>query len=168
MDKEVFNISAPIAFAELIRSAHDEILSTRKYPSNSLGRITNEDLETYISYFAEQLREAIQKNNMQQIHTYIVALRNTGHPKMLSVFEPYLEGKQAITKCQRTMMVTGLSSLARTHSSLARSVLAKIYFNTRENDEIRVAAFYSLIRTDPPLNTYMRMAQLPISIEVLR
>ncbi|EFN64902.1 Vitellogenin [Camponotus floridanus] len=155
MDKDVFNVSAPIAFAELIRSAQER----KRYSPNSLGYVTDEDLETYISYFAKQLKEAIEKNDRQRVHTYIVALSYTGHPKILSVFEPYLEGKQAITKCQRTMMVTGLSSLARIYPALARSVLSKIYMNTREDDEIRVAAFYSLIRTDPPLVTYMRMAQ---------
>lgn len=158
MDKDGFNISAPIAFAELIRTAQDD---KRRYPLNSYGRtmITNEDLEMYISYFAKQLKEAVQKNNRQRVHTYITALSRTGHPKMLSVFEPYLEGKEPVSKCQLRMMVIGLSRLARTYPALARSVLAKIYLNTRDNDEIRVAAFFSLIKTDPPLLTYMRMAQ---------
>lgn len=158
MNRELLNVSAPLAFAELIRNVHND---KRNYPVDTYGRmrLSNDELEKYIFHFARQLREAVQKNNTLRIHTYITALSFTSHPKILSVFEPYLEGKQRLSDCQRMTMVLGLSRLFRTYPKLTKSVLYKIYSNTNEDDQIRVAAFYSIIKTNPSLPTFMRIAQ---------
>lgn len=158
MNREFLNVSAPLAFAELIRNVQND---KKNYPVDSYGRmrLSNDELEKYISHLARQLREAVQKDNSLRIHTYITALSFTSHPKILSVFEPFLEGKQRISDCQRVTMVLGLARLLKTYPKLTRSILYKIYSNTNEDDQIRVAAFYSIIKTDPPLPIYMRIAQ---------
>lgn len=156
LDKDVFNVSAPMALAKLIRNVQTD---KKSYPLTYDTKPLDDEFAKYISYFAEQLKEAVYKKNSQKIYTYITALALTGHSKVFSVFEPYLEGKQNITKSQRTLMVDGLFHLFRTYPALTRSILSKIYSNARDDDEIRTAAFYALIKTNPPLLTFLRLAE---------
>nr|AUG84084.1 vitellogenin [Polyrhachis vicina] len=154
LDIDIFNVSAPIAFAKLIRNVQ---LDKRNYPVKY--RLPNDDFAKYISYLAKQLKEAVYKEDNTKIRTYIAAVATTSHPQILSVFEPYLEGKQNITKLQQTHMIDGLFYLFRTYPALTRAILSKIYSNVRRDDETRIAAFYALIKTNPPLLTFLRLAQ---------
>jgi len=163
-EQQFLNVSAPLAFAELIyysRVKDTSILN--RYPIYSFGRMDSKHdravLETYIPYMANQLREAIKEGDSPRIQTYIAALGNFGHPKILSIFEPYLEGKQPVSKFQRLMMVGALARVAKTNPALVRSVLYKIYLNTMEAHELRCMAVYLLMITNPPLTMLQRMAE---------
>lgn len=157
-NEDFLNVSAPLALAELIHNVqHDKIY----YPVQSFGRMIppNNVLEELISYFAEQLKEAIHKNNSPRVQTYILALCSTGHPKVISVLEPYLEGMQELTKFQRLMMVNSLYPLATDHPRLVRPIVFKLYSDVYQPDDIRVAAFYNLIKTNPSLPIMMHIAR---------
>ncbi|KAL6445373.1 hypothetical protein ACFW04_002286 [Cataglyphis niger] len=157
-NEDFLNVSAPLALAELIHNVqHDK----KYYPVQSFGRMIppSNVLEELISYFAEQLKEAIHENNSPRVQTYILALCSTGHPKVISVLEPYLEGLQGLTKFQRLMMVNSLSPLAIDHPKLVRPIVFKLYSDSYEPDDIRVAAFYNLIKTNPSLPIMMHIAR---------
>lgn len=161
--KEKFlNTTAPLSFAELIRYIRSNKPSVY-YPVYSFGRMIpkhdNELLETYISYMATQLRKAIEEGDSVRIQTYIMALGNFGHPKILSVFEPYLEGTLPVSKFQRLMMVISLNRLVENYPKVARSVAYKIYANEMEAYELRCAAVYVIMKSNPPLNMLQRMAE---------
>ncbi|KMQ94517.1 vitellogenin precursor [Lasius niger] len=157
-NQNYLKVSGPIAFAELLRNAQN---NKKNYPVHSFGdmKIPNEDVREYISYLAQELKKAIEENNVTLIQTYIVALGYTAHPKVIEVFEPYLEGRQPVSTFQRLMMVNALSPLTATSPKFVRSVLYKIYSNIQEADEIRAAAFYNVIKSKPSLLTMIRMAQ---------
>lgn len=165
MTKQKFlNVSAPLAFAELIYYSRVKDTSIRnRYPIHSFGRIDSKHdravLETYIPYMANQLKEAIKEGDSPRIQTYISALGNFGHSKILLTFEPYLEGKQPVSKFQRLMMVGALARVAETNPELARSVLYKIYANVMDAHEVRCMAVYLLMITNPPLVMLQRMAE---------
>lgn len=108
---------------------------------------------------ATQLREAIQDGDSLRIQTYIMALGNFGHSKILSVFEPYLEGTLPISKFQRLMMVISLNRLVENFPRVARSVAYKIYMNLMEAYELRCAAVYIIMNANPSLNMLKRMAE---------
>lgn len=108
---------------------------------------------------ARKLNKAFQENSSQKIQTYVMALGAIGHPKILSVFEPYLEGREQATDFQRTLMVASLGKLAENFRKLARSVLYKIYLNTKESHEVRCTAVFLLMKTNPPLSMLQRMAE---------
>lgn len=108
---------------------------------------------------ATQLREAIEEGDSPRIQTYILALGNFGHPKVLSVFEPYLEGWLPLSKFQRLMMVISLNRLSENYPRIARSVAYKIYVNVYEAYELRCAAVSIIMKTNPPLNILQRMAE---------
>ncbi|XP_077269198.1 vitellogenin-1-like [Temnothorax americanus] len=156
------NTTAPLSFAELVRYSQNN-KSSIYYSVYGVGRTVSKHdnalLETYIPYMATQLREAINESDSLRIQTYIMALGNFGHPKVLSVFEPYLEGTLPVSKFQRLMMVITLNRLGENFPRVARSVAYKIYVNMMEAYELRCAAVYVIMKTNPPLSMLQRMAE---------
>lgn len=78
---------------------------------------------------------------------------------MLKVIEPYFEGAEDASDFQRLAMVAAMDKLTEMHPKLARSILFKIYQNTGEACEVRCAAVFQLMRTNPPASMLQRMAQ---------
>ena len=156
------NTTAPLSFAELARYTQSNKLSIY-YPVYSFGHMVpkhdNELLETYIPYMATQLRKAIEEGDSLRIQTYIMALGNFGHPKILSVFEPYLEGAIPISKFQRLMMVISLSKLIESYPRVVRSVALRIYLNLKEVYELRCVAVHIIMNTNPSLLILQRLAE---------
>lgn len=155
---------AIIAFSELVYNAQ----VSRKgvyhyYPVYTYGRFTSkhdqELTEYYIPYLEKELKKAVESGQSTVIQTYIMALGNIGHPKILPVLEPYLEGRVEVTVFQRTLMVSALAKLAESFPKLARSILYKIYLNTMEDHQVRCTAVFILMTTDPPLTMLQRMAE---------
>ncbi|XP_071865217.1 vitellogenin [Bombus fervidus] len=159
-------ISGPaiIAFSELVYNAQVSRKSLHNhYPVHTFGRLTpkHDQVVTreYIPYLEKELKKAVESGRSTVIQTYIVALGNIGHPKILPVLEPYLEGKVQLTVFQRTLVVSALAKLAEGFPKLARSILYKIYLNTMEAHQVRCTAVFLLMTTDPPLLMLQRMAE---------
>lgn len=157
--------AAIIALSELIHNAQvNKRTIHNNYPVHTFGRLTSKRdrsvQDEWIPHLSRELKKAVENRDSIMIQTLIVALGKIGDPKILSVFEPYLEGKQPMTTFQRTMIVAALGKLADTHPRLARSVLYKIYLNTMEHHDLRCTAVFLLMKTDPPLSMLQRMAEL--------
>ena len=163
-DEPYLNSTAILSFTELV---HDAQINRKtlhnNYPVHAFGRMVSKDdqavSDEYIPYLVRELKNAIKDGKSPKIQTYILALGNIGHPKILAVFEPYLEGDEKVSVFQRTMMVASLGKLAEMHPKLARSVLYKIYMNTMEAHEVRCTAVFLLMKTNPPLSMLQRMAE---------
>ncbi|KAK9500937.1 hypothetical protein O3M35_002098 [Rhynocoris fuscipes] len=158
------NTSALISFTDLVRKAQvSKDIAHNRYPVHSFGRLAPKSdrtvAEKYIPYLEQQLKKAVQQGDSPRIQTYIRALGNTAHQKILAVFEPYLEGQQQISEFQRFTMVASLDKLTKVNPSLARSVLFKIYQNSGEAPQVRIAAVMQLMKTNPPRQILQRMAQ---------
>lgn len=120
----------------------------------------NEDItERYILYLETRLAEAVKRDESPLIQTYIAALGSLGNSKILSIFEPYLEGQISVTKYERMLMVRWLYSLAVTNPKAVKNVLSKIYSNVKEAYEVRNAAVYLYLLTNPSLSELTRMAK---------
>lgn len=163
-DEQLLNTAATVSFSEMIHNAQvNKRRIHNNYPVHTFGRLAskhdNSLYEEYIPFLERELKKAHQEKNSPRIQTYIMALGMIGEPKILSVFEPYLEGKQRMTVFQRTLMVGALGKLTETNPKLARSVLYKIYLNTMESHEVRCTAVFLLMRTNPPLSMLQRMAE---------
>lgn len=153
-------MSAPLALAELIYNSH---VKSRSYPTHSFGPMilkdNNDVTEQYIPYLEKQLKQGFLENNSVKVQTYIMALGRTGHPKIIPIFEPYLENTKPVSKFQRLLMVAWLSTLAKIQPKLVGPIFYKLYFDTREDNEIRALAVHQFITTDPPLITLQRIAK---------
>ena len=125
------------------------------YPVHTYGRLTPKHdkavTEYYIPYLEMELKKAVESGQSTVIQTYIMALGNIGHPKILPVLEPYLEGKVQVTVFQRTLMVSALAKLAENFPKLARSILYKIYLNTMEEHQ---SALHRCLHSDADRSSF--------------
>jgi predicted Zn-dependent protease len=141
----------------------DNAFAHDNYPVHILGRMVPKRFppltEDYIPHWGRSLNEAINEGDSQKVQVYIRALGNVGHPSILPVLEPYLEGKKSASKFQRILMVSALDRLANVYPKEAAAVLLKLYQNTGENHEIRCVAVSLLMRTNPSANMLQRMAE---------
>ena len=160
----MLNATAILSFSALVRKAQvNNDTAHNRYPVHSFGRLSPKNstvvAKTYIPYLASQLKEAVKKGDSPKIQVYIRALGNTAHPKILEVFEPYLEGQRDMSDFQRLVIVASLDKMTMVYPKLARSVLYKIYKNPAEAHEVRVAAVMQIMKTNPPAQILQRMAQ---------
>lgn len=155
--------SAVLTFADLIRySAVLERSAQSRYPMHVFGSFTSKSREflfqKYLPCFALKLREAVQDGDSPRVQLFTAAIGKISHPKILQVFEPYLERTKLMSKYQRTWVVLSLNKLASTWPTVARPVLYKIYMNTGEDYEVRCAAVFNLMLAKPPSSMLQRMA----------
>lgn len=157
--------AAAFAFSNLVRKAVvDARGAHNRYPVHTYGPLALKDIksveEIYIPYFSEKLKQAVNQKNSQMIQLYIRVLGNIAYPTIVAVFEPYIEGRveHQLTTLQRTLLVVSLRKLATTYPKLSQSVLFKIYDNKKENYQVRVAAVYNLMESNPPVDVLQRIA----------
>ncbi|RZC42857.1 vitellogenin [Asbolus verrucosus] len=164
MSQSPLNESALLAYTTLVHQVYvNRANSHNKYPVYSFGPFNSEKGRTFvmdklIPYLSQKLEEAIANADTQDIHTYIRALGNVGHQRILEVFEPYLEGQKKASHFQRLLMVVALDNLAESNPRVARSVLYKIYQNPNEDEQVRVAAVSRLICTKPSASMLQHIA----------
>lgn len=104
------------------------------------------------------LKNSVKEADSHKIQVYIRALGNIGHPNILSIFKPFLESKSPISKFQRLLIVISLDKLINVEPDTARMVLFNIYHNVGEASELRCAAVFQLMKTNPPAAMLQRMA----------
>lgn len=155
--------AAIVSFADLVRHAIVNKKSAHnRYPVHAFGRLSAKNdrnaEDKYLPYMEEELNKAVDNGDSNKIQLYTTALGRTAHPKMLAALEPYLEGKKQVSPYQRLVMVMSMNKLASSHPKVARSVFYKIYSNTADHHEIRTAAVYLLMKTNPPASMLQRMA----------
>ncbi|XP_071647177.1 vitellogenin-2-like [Temnothorax longispinosus] len=157
LEQKYVNVSAPIALGQLINNGLTIWQLSPKQSSSA--KDNNAVIDLGISYLTDKLKEGFDENNGQKIQTFIMALASTGHQKIISVFEPYLEGTQPASNFQRLLIVSSLSGLARTQPKLVGPIFYKLYVNELEDHEIRCIAVQLFILTNPPLITLQRVAK---------
>ena len=155
--------SSVLSFSDLIRySVVNKRSAHNRYPVHAFGRFfTKKDRnveEKYLPYLEEELNSAVKNGDSKKIQLYSAAIGRTGHSRILSIFEPYLEGKKQISTYQRLFMVLSMYNLAKVHPKLARSVFYKMYSNTADYHEIRTVSVYMLMATNPPVSMLQRIA----------
>ncbi|EFA11302.1 vitellogenin [Tribolium castaneum] len=164
MEQPYLNESLLLAYTTLIHQVYvNEEYSHSKYPVHSFGSFNTAQGWFYVKkevipYLSQKLDEAISNADTKQIHLYIRALGNVGHQQILQSFKPYLEGTKKASHFQRTLMVVALDKLAKSNPQVARSVLYKIYQNAHDFDQVRVAAVYQLMKSQPSAAMLQRMA----------
>jgi len=158
------NSTAVLSFSDILREvAVNNQSSKLRYPVYISGRMVPKNFrpltEKYIPYLGKELQKAINEGNSPKIQVYIRALGKIAHPNILQYFEPYLEGQRDISSYQRLLMVTALKHLANLHPDVATPVLISLYENLGEDRDIRTAAVFMIMETNPSANILQRMAE---------
>lgn len=112
-----------------------------------------------IPYLSHNLKAAVDADDSYKVLVYIRAIGNLGHPEILNVFEPYIEGKYPISDFQRLAIVTALDKLVENYPKLSRTVLYRMYQNIAETHQVRCAAIFQMMRTSPSAPMLQRMAE---------
>ncbi|XP_055857779.1 vitellogenin-A1-like [Episyrphus balteatus] len=152
-----------INFADLLRRAYsDKSYANNYYPVQSfgsfekaLGEIVTKEI---VPWLGQRLADNINNKNQQRSQKYIRALGNVAHPKIVEVFETYLEDEKRASSFERLAIVAAFDKLAQSYPKYAQKVLYKIYSNVADEPEIRSMAVALLMRTDPPAAILQRMA----------
>nr|XP_023016640.1 vitellogenin-like [Leptinotarsa decemlineata] len=158
------NDTALLSFTDLIRRVYfEEQFSDNQYPVKTFGKFRSKEGENFVEeevipYLRTHLNEAIAQAETHKIHAFIRAIGNTGHPYILTIFEPYLEGRKQISQFQRFLMIISLEKLVMTHPKLVLPVLVKVYQNPGETPEVRMAAVYQIMRCSPKPEVLQMMA----------
>ncbi|KAF5287239.1 hypothetical protein FQR65_LT12283 [Abscondita terminalis] len=162
--KPHLNFRIILGFATLTRKVYvSKDYSHDQYPVHSFGRFDTPSgikfvVNEYVPYLQERLEEAIVEGNYYDTQMYIAALGHVAHRSILNVFRPYFNGSKYATPFQRLQMVLALRYLATYSPKLVQSVLFKIYQNLGEQEDVRVASVFLLMKTKPSAYIFQRMA----------
>lgn len=134
------------------------------YPTHMYGRLArkydNFVLEQILPPLSEDLKNAIQQQDSVRSQVYVKAIGNLGHPEILKVFAPYLEGQIKVSTYLRAQMVLNLNVLSYQRNRQARAVLYSILRNTAEPYEVRVAAVHNIFISHPTGAMMQAMAEM--------
>lgn len=163
-NERYLNDSAILAFTDVLRRTQVNSQAYHaRYPKHTFGPMASKNnynlYNKYIPRFSQLLQQAVAEAYSPKIQVYIRALGNIGHPRILSIFEPYLEGQQKVSEFQRLLIVTSLDKLVNNYPKVARPVLFRIYENTAETHPVRCAAVPLLMKTNPSVALLQRLAQ---------
>lgn len=158
------NVTAGFALTRfLYKSQVNNESASSYYPVETYGRLAdgNNDyiVMEVIPYFVEELKTAVKNDDRVKALYAIRALGNLGHAQIPKVFEPYLEGDMKVSRFQRLAMVIALDKYTVNYPKAAQFLLFKLYQNRGDTNEIRSAAVFQLMRTQPSAEYLQRMAQ---------
>ncbi|KAG5880947.1 hypothetical protein JTB14_010378 [Gonioctena quinquepunctata] len=158
------NDTALMTFTDLLSRVYVDVHHSKiQYPVKTFGDFNSEEgekliMEEVIPYLTTQLNGAITQAETRKIHTHIRAMGNLGHPKILSAYKPYLEGRKQASQFQRLLMILSMERLMNLYPSKVIPVLFRVYQNPGESQEVRVAAVFHLMRSPLPVQTLKIMA----------
>lgn len=164
MQQRSLNESLILSFSTLVDEVYiNQEVSHNKHPVHSFGPFRTAEgrefvIKEVLPWYVQQLTQAFDRNDTQNIHVYIRALGNVGDQHVLEAFEPYLENKKPASVVQRVHMILALDLMVKTNPLAVRAVTYKIAENLAEDEEVRVAAVYQLMRTNPSAVMLQRMA----------
>ncbi|WP_266164832.1 open beta-sheet domain-containing protein [Escherichia coli] len=159
-DKYPLNVTAVLAATELIHLAQVSNVSSSRYPVETFADLLGDYNPDYVQRLADKLKRAVDEAYSPNIQLYIRALGNIGHPDIVKVFRPYLEGSKPVSTFQRFMMVMSLDKLAEAYPQEAQNVFMLLFQNTGETHEIRCASALLLMATNPPPSVLQKLAHL--------
>ncbi|XP_032524894.2 vitellogenin-like [Danaus plexippus] len=164
--KQMFlNDTALIAAAKLINmgQVNNETVH-RYYPTHMYGRPSPKEdafvINEILPRLSQELQLAIENGDSRKSQVYIKAIGELGHPAILDIFKPYLEGKIPASTYLRTRIIEHLYVLAKGRDDYVRAVLFSVLKNTAEPYEVRVAAIDKIFMSRPSTAMMMAMAQM--------
>nr|QDP42283.1 Vitellogenin 2 [Agasicles hygrophila]QES69169.1 Vg2 [Agasicles hygrophila] len=165
MAKAPLNETVLIAFGSLARTAViDKSYSRSEFPVKSFGSYRTEEhkhfiREEVIPYITEMLHQAVERAEARTVQVIIKVLGSIADLRILTAFEPYLEGKKQASQFQRFLMIVALDELAMIHPEETGAVLYRVYQNPGEHPAVRIAAVYKIMSCEPTAELFQLMAQ---------
>merc|ERR1712180_136318 len=157
----VIKSNAYIAFATIVRKACFPSAKPRAvFPRMIVGDVCDPNdvriTEKYIPYLVAELR----KIDQPQVQGVMLALGAIGHPSVLPVLLPYIEGKVPTADIAiRKVAIYALSPVAQKYRNVLLPVLSARLHDQGEHSGVRVAAFTTMLPMEPSLVDWHKMAR---------
>merc|ERR1711962_1126981 len=150
--------NANLAFANLVNKVC--ISSTRlvRFPIFVFGEFCSHEKLTgeYIPHLVEELKSA---ETTVERTSAILALGEIGHESVIPILLPYIEGKsEKSTPVEQSMAIYSLSSVTTKHRNTLYPIYSAMVFNLTEPREARIAALSEMLRMQPSMVEFQKLA----------
>merc|ERR1712001_803835 len=154
---EILKSNAELSFATLLNRACIDSSRVSRFPVFVYGEFcsshTSVLVNKYIPYLVDQLHSA--RTEVERV-SVIMSLGTLGHESVISILLPYVEGKSS--PLEQRMAIYALTPLAYEHSGLLLPISSAIVYNPTEEKTVRIAALTMLLRTQPSLVHFQKLA----------
>jgi len=156
---------AILAFSTLMQKACIAQNRRSSYPTNVYGEFCHPEsrivTQKWIPYLQNQLRSS---SSVEQKHLIIVSLGLLGHKNVVPILLPYIEGSSgeqgSNAKATRFLAVYSLRQAGVQNPDLVMPIALAILSNRAEATEVRIAAFNIVLRMNPSMSVFNRVAAL--------
>merc|ERR1711962_152543 len=136
------------------------ISSTRltRFPIFVFGEFCSHEKLTgeYIPHLVEELKSA---ETTVERTSAILALGEIGHESVIPILLPYIEGKsEKSTPVEQRMAIYSLSSVTTKHRNTLYPIYSAMVFNPTEPREARIAALSEMLRMQPSMVEFQKLA----------
>lgn len=158
----MYNI-AITGFSQLVQQACVSPQGLMQYPTWVFGEFCNPESsivqEVLIPYLSKESRKSGASENHKNIH--IVSLGLLSHKNVIGELTPLIENsKGQDAELTRILALYSLANVGRSDPNLVFPIFQTLLANPAESTEVRIVAFNSLLRLNPPTQVFNTIAHL--------
>ncbi|XP_045027440.1 uncharacterized protein LOC116919379 [Daphnia magna] len=151
--------TAMVSLASFFRVACiDRLSAESRFPLQYLNMSRNETRDIWPRRLVKRIAVEIKRGDSGDRSAALSALNILGHPSLIPVVVPLIEGKVDANPAIRTKAVLALHKLAHHGDATAIKILHTVYANPSENYQVRLAAFTLLMLSYPPIHVWQAVA----------
>merc|ERR1711962_1286359 len=150
--------NANLAFANLVNKVCISSTRLTRFPIFVFGEFCSHEKLTgeYIPHLVEELKSA---ETTVERTSAILALGEIGHESVIPILLPYIEGKsEKSTPVEQRMAIYSLSSVTTKHRNTLYPMYSAMVFNPTEPREARIAALSEMLRMQPSMVEFQKLA----------
>merc|ERR1712180_192490 len=150
--------NANLAFANLVNKVCISSTRLTRFPIFVFGEFCSHEKLTgeYIPHLVEELKSA---ETIVERTSAILALGEIGHESVIPILLPYIEGKsEKSTPVEQRMAIYSLSSVTTKHRNTLYPIYSAMVFNPTEPREARIAALSEMLRMQPSMVEFQKLA----------
>merc|ERR1719309_943788 len=150
--------NANLAFANLVNKVCISSTRLTRFPIFVFGEFCSHEKLTgeYIPHLVEELKSA---ETTVERTSAILALGEIGHESVIPILLPYIEGKsEKSTPVEQRMAIYSLSSVTTKHRDTLYPIYSAMVFNPTEPREARIAALSEMLRMQPSMVEFQKLA----------
>merc|ERR1719228_3096611 len=158
---KLLKANAQLAFATIVRSAcisRDD--SKAMFPEAMFGKMCSPNdpkiTEEYIPYLVADLISS----DKSDVQAAIISLNAIGHPAVIPIILPYIEGRVANEQNPsiRKIAIYSMTPMAYRHRDVLLPVFSNLLQDRAEERDVRVAALLTMLTMEPTLVDMQKMA----------
>jgi len=148
---------AIMSFTTLLQKACLSANRDTSYPSWVMGKFCTPDSAIVIKKWAPYLmQELAQTQSLERKNEIIVALGMLPRQEIVGKLIPFVEGQHPLTT--RILGLWSLVSAGYSQPQIVEPIVFSLFANPGESTEMRISAFSALLKLNPPMNVFHKIA----------